>query len=317
MKKYGVDILAISALLAILLSTAGCPSGYVGSYAAGVGVASKPGRAGLGYAVEMLADTQLERGLKAEAASSAAIAIAVFDELGPKEKLNLCSCLMTLAFAVKDDPARHAEAIEAFRRVIAMTSTEDAEERSFHATTLGHLGQVYVDDGDVAQAEPLLQRAMALNEAQPDLYDGRAYAKCLHNLGVIRLMQRKMDEADAFFDRAIDVLVKAGDVECREMAMAQNGRAFVLHAAGRQAESKALMEQATTLMEKVEGADSIELAKMRFDLACVHRGLGDLDEARRLCSRSLEVHTQQLGPDNPRTVRVRQTLEKWRNADAV
>jgi len=317
MSKLGVDLGTLSALLALLLSASGCPAGYIGGYAAGSALHTKQGRICTGLGLRILAEEQLSRGFKNDAAESARNAIEIFKDTGQQKTRLYSSSLLLFAMTSKDDPSRHEEAIEALRSSISLTSPDKEKERSLHSSALGLLGEICVNDGDIGQAEPLLQRALAINAEHPDPYDSRAYAKCLHDLGVIRLMQRKMDEADGFFDRAIAVLKDAEDGECREMALSLNGKAFVLHAACKDAESKALMEQATTLLGKLEGPDSIELAKMQYDLACVHRSLGDLDEARRMCRRSLDVHTQQLGPDNPRTERVRQSLEKWQNADGA
>jgi len=299
--------LALSLLVAF---TPGCPSGHIVSYVAGRAVASTNGKMWIGYDWEVLAAWQLKQGLNAEAAQSARNALDIFEKAAPDENCHVAYCLNTLGMALKDEPSQRAEAIEALHRSISLAETGGDNALPLLSSSLGHLGEVFVKSGDIGEAEPLLQRALTLNEQHKDPYDNKAYAKCLHNLGVIRLMQGRMDEASGSFDRAIAVLTEKGEAQSPEMAMAVNGKAFVLFRAGENEQAKSLMVQATALLEKVEGSDNLELAKMQHDLACVHKRLGEYDEARRLCNRALAVYTRHLDPESPEIERIRRTLEE-------
>jgi len=302
--------LAPVALSLLLLSATGCPNGYVVGCVAGLAMASTNGMMWVGWGWEIAASKQLTRGLNLEAAQSARNAISIFESMAPEETCHIACCLSTLGLALKDEPSRRADAIEALRRSISMVETAGDDGLSLLSTDLGHLGEIFVKSGDIGEAEPLLQRALTLNEQHKDPCDNKAYAKCLHNLGVIRLMQGRMDEASGSFDRAIAVLTEKGEAESPEMAMAVNGKAFVLFRAGENEQAKTLMVQATALLEKVEGSDNLELAKMQHDLACVHKRLGEYDEARRLCNRALAVYTRHLDPESPEIERIRRTLEE-------
>ncbi len=302
-------VVAAFALLPLALCCAGC--GYAQLFGAAVGSAttSETGMLYVGAGFAELAAKQESLGLKTEAEQSARNAIAVYERADSQHAAFwLAYSNQVLGLILKSDVTRSAEAADRLGRAVSLFERLGDDGLPYLVTSLGHLGTFFVDRGDVERAEPLLQRALQLSEQHVIPYDNETKGKCLHNMGVVRLLQGKQELALSFFEDAIGELNGVGASESAQMANALNGKAFVLFKAGNQDEAAALMVQAAKIAEKSLGAESPELAKMQYDLACVYGAMGRRDDARALCMRSLAIYTKHFGAESAEAVRVSEKM---------
>lgn len=121
------------------------------------------------------------------------------------------------------------------------------EERAMR----GALGQAYLRTGQLAKAAPLLEQALAQARAAGDASLAGA---ALNDLGQLRRLEGRGDEARAAFVEAARLAREAGD-------------ALVLAAAAANAGDAALLEQASSALMAERDGTAVDFARIRVALA--------------------------------------------------
>lgn len=175
------------------------------------------------------------------------------DGRGKGARRTLLATLLALAAALPayaDDEAlaRGAQYQALGFRQKAIAELESALEGSPDDLALrGALGQAYLRAGQPAKAEPLVSKVLA---------DARAArrpaitAAALNDLGQIRLLQGRRDEARAAFRESAALAREAGDP-------------LVLAAAAASAEDKSLMEEADAALAAAPDSAAADFARIR------------------------------------------------------
>ncbi len=171
-------------------------------------------------------------------------------------------------------------------RLLAATPDEQTEDRLLGFEAAGVLAW---NQGDLASAEGLLQRAMAIAEARGD-EPGRA--RILNNLGNVRNLMGDLDGAAAYFEEGLDLNRALGDR--RGEAIVLNNLALIAMDRGALDEAQALLEESLGLKRQLG---------MRADVAIVLGNLALIAWLRRDLGRSIELLEQALAiereTDNP------------------
>jgi tetratricopeptide (TPR) repeat protein len=151
-----------------------------------------------------------------------------------------------------------------------------------------------------AEAEPLLQRALAIYEkAQgPDHADT---ATSLNNLAVLYDDQGRYAEAGPLYQRALAIREKVQGPDHPDTATSLNNLALLYSSQGRYAEAEPLLQRALAIHEKALGPDHPNTATSLNNLAEIYRGQGRYGEAEPLLRRALAIREKALGSDHPST----------------
>jgi tetratricopeptide (TPR) repeat protein len=151
-----------------------------------------------------------------------------------------------------------------------------------------------------AQARPLYERALAINEKVlgPDHADT---ALSLNNLALLLQDQDELAAARPLHERALAIREKALGPEHPDTAESLNNLALLLQAEGDLAGARPLFERALAIYQKVLGPDHPSTATGFNNLALLLQAQGDLAGARLLYERALAIYEKVLGPDHPST----------------
>ena len=152
--------------------------------------------------------------------------------------------------------------------------------------------------GEFAQAEPLLQRALAIVErtvgpAHPEV------AAALNNLAVVLKAMGDYAAARPLYERALAIDEAAYGPNHPEVATDLNNLAGLLKAMGDYAAARSLYERAVTILEQTLGPSHNTVATGLNNLALVLKVMGDYVGARPLYERALRIKEQALGPTHP------------------
>ncbi len=117
------------------------------------------------------------------------------------------------------------------------------------AVTLNNLGLLYEVQKKYAEAEPLLQRALAIREKSlgPEHLD---VAKSLSNLGAIYRAQGRYPEAEPLLRRALTIGEKVLGPEHPDLAISLENYAGLLRRLGRDGEASGLEARAKAIRAK-------------------------------------------------------------------
>jgi len=202
---------------------------------------------------------------------------------------------------------------------------EDAEQAAQEALVrlLNRVGQYLTARARYQEAEPLLQRALALaqrvwGEMHPQT------AASLSALASLSERQGKYAQAEQLYDRALAIRENYVGSEQAETASSLNQLALLYAREGKYAEAEPLLERALSLREKLLGAMHPATATSLNTLAYLYEQQGKYEQAEPLYRRALFIREQQLGPDHPATATSLNNLallygrqEKYEEAEAL
>jgi len=188
------------------------------------------------------------------------------------------------------EQGKYKESAAAYQRCLQI--------RPDDATVLNNTAISLEEAGDYAGAEPLLRRALAIDEKAlgPD-HPGVATA--LNNLAA--LLQAKGDYvgAEPLFRQALAVDEKALGPDHPNVARDLNNLAALLQAKGDYAGAEPLFRRALPIFEKTLGPDHQYVATTLNDLAELLDYKGDYASAEPLMRRALAIDEKALGADHP------------------
>ena len=242
--------------------------------------------------------------------------------------LQLAAVLQQRAQLLKaafDRPPALADVREAHALISARTAADSPQL----AKAAQQLGIVLSEDGQYAEAEPLLLRALQIHEAadprsddtiealdtlavhfhakqdyarsidhfrrelalRADVHgnDNVDYYTNLEGLGTAYSNARRLDEAEQALRTSLEGLRRLDPADSAEMAWRYNQLGRLLNNAGRSGEALPLFRQALAIAEKKIGKDSISYAVMLNNLAVAQRRVGDYAAAERAYAQAVPV----------------------------
>jgi tetratricopeptide (TPR) repeat protein len=149
-----------------------------------------------------------------------------------------------------------------------------------------------------AEAEPLYQRALAIDEmvlgaGHPDV------ATDLNNLATLYTNQGKYAEAEPLYQRALAIGEKTLEPEHPNVAIRLNNLANLYSDQGKYAEAEPLYQRALAIGEKTLGPEHPNVAIRLNNLALLYADQGKYAEAELLYQRALAIGEKVLGPEHP------------------
>ncbi len=188
----------------------------------------------------------------------------------------------------------------------ALAATEAAERLTaaleVTATVLNQTAVYHQARAAWAEAEPLLERAIAIGEKtlgpeHPDL------ATRLNNLAQLYQDTGRHAEAEPLYERALAIGEKTLGPEHPTLAAQLNNLASLYHDTGRLAEAEPLYERALAIGEKTLGPEHPTLAVQLNNLTLLYQDTGRHAEAEPLMQRARAIDEKALGPDHPAVAR--------------
>jgi tetratricopeptide (TPR) repeat protein len=207
------------------------------------------------------------------------------------------------------------------------------------ADSLGSLGQLYYKQGRYLEAEPLLQKALALRKQllgsnHPDIalslnnLAGLYHAQCryseaeslylqsleitdelgldhlhvaasLNNLAALYESQGRYSEAEVLYIRSIKINEKQLSADHPNFAAGLSNLALLYKSQGRYSEAEPLYLQSLRIRENLLGSDNLDTANGLHNLAGLYQAQGRYAEAESLLIQALEIRERQLGADHP------------------
>lgn len=197
------------------------------------------------------------------------------------------------------------EKAEAFiNKALAMRMMLFPHDDLVVAESLNDLGISLSAQGRAAEAEPYLQRALAIKErhqpGHPEL------AVVYNNLASVYRRQQKMLEAEQYFLKALAIWqIQTGQGPQNEgdpyghSARTLNNLGLLYLAQQRYGKAESCWLQAIAIWEKLDGPPHPDMGKTLTHLARLYRNQGRIRDAEPLLLRARVIRERALGPDHP------------------
>jgi tetratricopeptide (TPR) repeat protein len=153
--------------------------------------------------------------------------------------------------------------------------------------------------GTFVQAEPLLRRALAIDEASFGS-DHPRVAQSLNNLAYVLRQINRLGEAEQLYRRALAIDEANFGRDDPEVAIDLNNLALLLQDTNRLGEAERFLRRALTIDEMNLGPDHPTVASRLGNLAGLLRETQRLGEAEQLYRRALAIDEASLGSNHPK-----------------
>lgn len=170
------------------------------------------------------------------------------------------------------------------------------------ATLLNRMGHYVWERGEYAQAESLLQQALAIRERVLGT-DSPALAQSLNDLGVLYSDQRKYAQAEPLHLRAIAIRQQVLGPEHADLAQSFSNLGALYIGQEKYTEAEPLLKRAMEINKQVLGPKSADFAKSLMVLANLYINQNKLIYAKEYAQRALPILEQTLGPNHPDVAR--------------
>jgi CHAT domain-containing protein/phage tail protein X len=208
---------------------------------------------------------------------------------------------------------RYDEAIPLAERYAAAMKTH-GPDRPAYAIALNELAQLLKATNRLAEAEPLMRRALAISEKSfgpehPDV------VTVLNNLALLLQANNQLAEAEPLMRRALAISEKSLGPDHPRVATHLNNLALLLQVTNRLAEAEPLMRRALAISEKNFGPAHPDVARGLNNLALFRAELRDWAQAANLHQRAkpamTATHIGEQGDDRSDLSRATLTANTW------
>ena len=172
---------------------------------------------------------------------------------------------------------------------------------------LNQIGILYLTKADYQVAEPLMVRALAIDETSFG-EDHPAVGAILSNLAQLLQATNRLAEAEPLILRALSIDERSYGKEHPVVAIDLNCLALLLQDTDRLEEAESLLHRALSIDEKSYGKDHPVVALDLNNLAGLLRVTNRLEEAEPLMRRALSIEETNFGKDHPSVAMRQQNL---------
>jgi tetratricopeptide (TPR) repeat protein len=178
------------------------------------------------------------------------------------------------------------------------TSSPNADVTAETPWLLHHAGAYLLVHGSPGDAKPLLERALAIDEAAHGP-DHPTVAIRLNDLAVILRDLGEPGQARALVERALAIAEATYGPDHPTVAADLGNLAAILRELGEAGQARPLVERALAIDEAAYGPDHPTVGTDLDNLAAILRDLGEPGQARPLQERALTITEATYGPDHP------------------
>lgn len=172
---------------------------------------------------------------------------------------------------------------------------------------LSKVGGYLIDRGRYAEAEPLLEQAVALEERQPDPDYAALLSRQLERVELF-LHQGKYAPAELLLHQMVALGEHHLEPTHRLAAEMLHTLAAVYQRQGKYEQAEALYQRVLLITEPQLGSEHPDVATTLNNLGVVYRKQGKYEQAEALYQRVLQIREHQLGPDHPDTASILHNL---------
>jgi tetratricopeptide (TPR) repeat protein/predicted Ser/Thr protein kinase len=202
------------------------------------------------------------------------------------------------------------EAAQSARLAEALaTRQHDTEALGFARMTRATVLQ---RQGHVAEATELRKDVLVSYERDFGKSDARLL-QVLNPLANGAMISGRLDEAQAWAQRALDLTVEVYGPDHPLVVVALNGLATLAERRGDDPAAIPLYERALGVAERAYGPEHPSVATLLHNLAIVHFRLDQYDEAAKLWQRALALTEKIYGPEHPEMCKVLAALAQLRS----
>ncbi len=163
------------------------------------------------------------------------------------------------------------------------------------AQSLHNLAEICRATGEYAQAVPLYQRALTLEEAARGA-DHPLVATILNNLAGLYQRQGQYAQAEPLYRRALTLREKLFGAEHPQIAASLNNLANLYLAQGLFEQAETVFKRALAMAEKTRGPQHPDVASTLNGLGILYRQTGEYGKAELLYQRALAIVEKARGP---------------------
>jgi tetratricopeptide (TPR) repeat protein len=166
------------------------------------------------------------------------------------------------------------------------------------ARLLNQVGYYLCERARFSDAEPLLQRALAIygKALGPDHPD---VAASLNNLALLYFKRGGYAQAEPLFQRALAIREKALGPDHPDVAKGLNNLAALYVDQGRYSQAQPFYQRALAIYEKALGPEHPDVATSLNNLALLYNNQGKYAQAEPFYQRALAIREKGLGPEHP------------------
>ncbi|MGD0573049.1 MAG: tetratricopeptide repeat protein [Sedimentisphaerales bacterium] len=164
---------------------------------------------------------------------------------------------------------------------------------------LNEIAVVYYENAMYEEADPLMKRALAIDEASFGK-DHPNVARDLNNLAVLYKVTNRLYEAEPLMKRALAIDEASFGKDHPEVAIRLNNLAQLYQATNRLSEAEPMMKRALAIDEASFGKNHPEVAIRLNNLAQLYKATNRLSEAEPLMKRALAIDEASFGKDHPK-----------------
>jgi len=194
------------------------------------------------------------------------------------------------SWPILDPLAPHARAVVAFANAAGLVDRT--------GWLMSQIGTLFYTKALVAEAEPLMRRALAIYEMSFGA-EHPHIAIALNNLAALLQGTNRFVEAEPLMRRALAIDEKSWGPDHPNVAIDLNNLAQLLQATSRLVEAEPLMRRALAIDEMSLGPDHPNVAIDLNNSAQLLQATSRLVEAEPLMRRALAIDEKGLGPDHP------------------
>jgi serine/threonine protein kinase/Tfp pilus assembly protein PilF len=177
-------------------------------------------------------------------------------------------------------------------------AAELTDQPVVQARLLSTIGTVYRQMGLLDRAQPLLQQALALQEAELGS-DHADVGATLYQLAILSRVQGNLTEAEPLARRALSVTERALGPSDPAVALSASNLAAIYMSQERFSDAEPLFRRAAAIYESDPNSDPARVASSGSNLGTLYLRWGRLDEAESHLERALEIRERVLEPDHP------------------
>ncbi|KAH8595393.1 hypothetical protein B0O99DRAFT_155706 [Bisporella sp. PMI_857] len=173
---------------------------------------------------------------------------------------------------------------------------DDGIEWAYH-----QLGLLYADQGKLAEAQSIYERALAGKEKALGT-EHTSTLDTVNNLGILYKAQGKLAKAQSMYERALAGYEKALGAEHTSTLVTVNNLGLLYKAQGKLAEAQSMYERALAGYEKALGAEHTSTLDTVNNLGLLYEAQGRLAEAQSMYERALAGKEKALGAEHTSTL---------------
>jgi tetratricopeptide (TPR) repeat protein len=192
--------------------------------------------------------------------------------------------------------ARYDEAARLAIESIGIRKAEFGTKHPAYAVSVATLGEAYLGQTRISEAEPLFREALAITSKK-----GSEWARAGSESRLAQILTARGDnvEAEKMAVRAVTDQEQASGTRHPQVAEALVVLATVYRASGKFTEARSACERARTIDEAVFKSNHPQIATVLHELAEIYMAQKMYSDAEPLLRRALQIRRNLLPPDHP------------------